>query len=343
MDGGKCKHVSRFVSGTFGHLAPVLWLALLMFAGCSTPKTVFRQTLERSYSSEMYQQERVMLVDEEGDALLIRKLDTIVIKLSDAFFHRSLPQAVSDKERQASDPEYKTGRTNPLDNDLLLSRFADIIRRQYPDIWPHMGQEHRWSAEARKYMRYGYWHRLGRRLRHRQQDFPCPLFTRSKLLLCLACGWTSRYCITGKEEALTRYIISCPDRSLQIPDLFAQSYVLNSGNLYMTLLTCENVLTGSPHRADRALDPLQQKLSYIRNDSKPLGDNYGAWYHFFGIALYAMLRPQLVSTLVANIESAGSRLMEGPDRQETLINYYGALFGHRLAKMIEEGSWRVPQ
>lgn len=303
----------------------------------------FRFWLERSYVSERYQQDSVMLVDPQGDAMLIRKLDTAFIKLSSAFFHQDLPQAVSDRERKAGDTDFKTGKTYSLDNEWLLDQFADIIRRNYPAITPYLGEEHVWSREAKVYNLYGYWHRLGRRLAGLQQDFPIPVFMRSKLLMCLACGWTSRYCITGTEEALKERIMSYPDHSLQIPELFAESYVLNRGNLYMTLLACENVLTGHPHRAHRDLDPLQQKLSYIRNDSKPLGDNYGAWYHFFGITLYGMLRPQLVSTFVANTESLGSFFLEGPDRQETLINYYGALFGKELRKMIRKGSWQQAQ
>lgn len=302
----------------------------------------FKVWLERSYESEPYQQNRVMLVDEQGDAMLIRKLDTAFIKLSSAFFHNDLPQAVSDRERQA-DADFRIGRNYSLDNQLLLNQFSAVIRENYPAIVPQLGEEHVWSPEAKKYMRYGYWHRLWRKVTGRQQDFPAPLFMRSKLLLCLACGWTSRYCITGTEEALIERIMSYPDRSLHIQELFAESYVLNQGNIYMTLLACENVLAGHPHRTERADDPMQRKLSYIRNDSKELGDNYGAWYHFFGIALYGMLRPQLVSSLVADTESAGSYLMEGPDRQETLINRYGAQFGKALRKIVLKGNWKTAQ
>lgn len=303
----------------------------------------FKFWLERSYESEGYQQDRVMLVDPQGDAMLIRKLDTAFVKLASAFFHQDLPQAVSDRERKAGEADFKIGKTYSLDNELLLEQFADILRRNHPAISPYIGEEHRWSPEARVYNLYGYWHRLWRRIAGEQQDFPIPVFMRSKLLMCLACGWTSRYCITGAEEALKERIMSYPDHSLQIHELFAESYVLNQGNLYMTLLSCENVLTGQPHRSEREFDPLQQKLSYIRNDSKPLGDNYGAWYHFFGIALYGMLRPQFVSTFVANTESLGSFFMEGPDPQETLINYYGALFGRELRRIIKKGSWRHAQ
>lgn len=315
-----------------------------MLAGCGTSRVAaqrgegFRTWLERSYESEMYQQDSVMLVDEMGDAMLIRKLDTALIKLSSALFRQDLPQAVLERARQASG--FRTGRTYSLDNELLLSQFAEVIRENYPAITPQLGEEHVWSPAAERYLRYGYWHRLWRRVTGRQQDFPCPLFKRSKLFLCLACGWTSRYCITGTEKALTERILSYPDRSLQVHELFAESYVLNRGNVYMALLACENVLAGQPHRAGRGDDPLQGKLSYIRNDPEELGDNYGAWYHFFGIALYGMLRSSVESTLVADTESLGSFFLEGPDRQEALINHYGARFGHDLRRLVVRGRWR---
>ena len=321
-----------------------LFFAALVLTGCGASRVTvreegFRTWLERSFESEMYQQDSVMLVDEMGDAMLIRKLDTAIIKIASALFNQDLPQAVADRARQTEG--FRMGKSYPLDNELLLSRFAEVIRRNYPDITPQLGEEHVWSPAARRYLQYGYWHRLWRRVTGRQQDFPCPVFKQSKLFLCLACGWTARYCITGTEDALTERIMSYPDRNLRIEELFAESYVLNRGNVYMTLLACENVLAGHPHRPDRDSDPLQRKLSYIRDDSEELGDNYGAWYHFFGIALYSMLRTRTVAILVANTESMGSFFMEGPDRQETLINHYGALFGRELRKMIVRERWRA--
>ena len=321
-----------------------LFFAALVLTGCGASRVTvreegFRTWLERSFESEMYQQDSVMLVDEMGDAMLIRKLDTAIIKIASALFNQDLPQAVADRARQTEG--FRMGKSYPLDNELLLSRFAEVIRRNYPDITPQLGEEHVWSPAARRYLQYGYWHRLWRRVTGRQQDFPCLVFKQSKLFLCLACGWTARYCITGTEDALTERIMSYPDRNLRIEELFAESYVLNRGNVYMTLLACENVLAGHPHRPDRDSDPLQRKLSYIRDDSEELGDNYGAWYHFFGIALYSMLRTRTVAILVANTESMGSFFMEGPDRQETLINHYGALFGRELKKMIVRERWRA--
>jgi len=317
----------------------LLVFAALLFVSCGTIRdgSGFWQSLEGNYESTVYAQDRVMLVDAPGDAFLIRQLDTIPIKVMSYLIHKTLPQLQTPEEKDA----FETGRSLPIDNGRLLDKCAEIMRRHAPGIMPSLGEEHAWSPEARRYIHYGYWHRLWRRLSGRQKDFPTIMLRGSKLFFCLACGWTSRYCITGQEEALTARILSRPDRSLQLHELFEESYVLNKGDIYFTFLTCENVLASHPHRKERVDDPVQQKLSYIRHDSDELGDNYGAWYHFFGIALYGMLRTGIKSVFVANTESLGSFFMEGPDRQEALINHHGALFGRRFRKMILDGSWQA--
>ena len=329
----------------------IIWtLVILLLAGCGTTRD-FLERVEDGYESIPYQQQGLLPVDPEGDARLIRNLDRFPGKLYTYLFEGHLPQTDSIRERtrvdrvrakQAGEVPFRIGKTMPIDIDRLLNRFAEILRQHEPDVIPVEGEEHEWSPEAKKYLRYGFWHRLQRHAEYKQQNFPVPLLMRSKLLLCLACGWTSQYCVTGQEAALQERILRCPDRSVQIDQLFEESYLLNGGNIYLTLLTCENVLAGQPHRREREQDPLQKKLAYIRHDSKEMGDNYGAWYHFFGTALYGFLRPEFVSTFVADTECIGSLFYEGPDRQETFMNHYGALFGARFRKMINKGTWRLP-
>ena len=310
----------------------------------------FMKWIEHSFKSYHYQQDGLKLIDPKGDAFLIRKLDTIPTKLLHILFNGSLPQAEIDEAQFAefdlamgtANIPFEIGETVPIDIDRLLVKCRDIMQRHYPDIEPFPGEEHDWSTDAKDYLIYGFWHRLGRYLFGKQQDFPAPLFQSSKLFLCLACGWTSRYCVTGKESALKERIMEYPDRSVYPHDLFEISYVLNDGNLYLTFLTCENVLAGNPHRKNRQNDPLQQKLAYIRHDSKETGDNYGAWYHFFGIALYGMLRTNLTSRSVAEIENLGSFLYEGPDKQETHFNRLGALFGIKFRNIILQETWKAP-
>ena len=327
--------------GIFSFIFPVLLLAIAQHA--YGQKSDFIRLVEKSYVAELYQQDSLKLVDPDGDAHLIRRLDTIPIKLSAIFWGKmALPQSKDERlmeEAVLNDEPFVIGKSLPIDNDRLLNKCAMIMRSHLPDIVPTFSEEHKWSPEAMAYLPGAFWHRLGRHISGKQQDFPTPLWGRSKLFLCLACGWTSRYCVTGSESALAEFILSRPDHSVMPHELFEKSYVLNGGDIYLTFLACENVLTDDPHRKARAKDPLQKKLAYIRHDSREIGDNYGAWYHLFGIALYGMLRPELKSLFVADAESVGSFFIEGSDRQEDLINHYGAIFGQRFRKMIEDASW----
>lgn len=293
----------------------------------------FIETVDSGYRSGMYRQSGLLLDDPVGDAFLLRKVDTLPIKLIRSFVY-SIPQA--EKVR----PSYKIGKTAPIDVEKLLNRCAEIMRRQFPDIFPEAGQEHKWSKETEGYtLSRLFWHKLGRHIGGFQQDFPAPTFGCSKLFICLTCGWTSRYCVTGQEDALIQRVMTYPDRGVKPHDLFAESYALNKGNLYLTLLTCENILAKMPFRPGRGQDLMQRKLAYIRHDSAEVGDNYGAWYHFFGIALYAFLRSPGHSRFVAETESFGSFFYEGLDPQEDYFNRYGAIFGARLRKMLEDGAW----
>lgn len=302
-----------------------------------------------AYDKTEYQQTDKMLVDPKGDAWLMRKLDHMPAKFLEVLFKGSYPQAEIDKEKELDAMEealktgnnYKIGKTPSIHPDRLINAVRKIIQK-YPMITPHIGPEHEWSPEAKRYLMYGFWHRLGRLALRKQNQVPLPLFFRSKLFLLLGCGWTSRYAVTGQEKALTARIMLYPDRRVQIHHVFMESYVLCRGDLYQTLLTAENVLAGNVYRVDRHLDPLQKKLAYIRNDTAEYGDNYGAWYHFFGISLYGLVRAPLVSRAVAEIESLGSIVLEGFDKQEDFINRYGAIFGRKLNRMIKEKTWLDP-
>ncbi|PKL38706.1 MAG: hypothetical protein CVV41_22255 [Candidatus Riflebacteria bacterium HGW-Riflebacteria-1] len=318
----------------------------------SLPATAgeFKQWLKSQYEAEHYQQETFALEDPKGDAFLMRKLDQVPTKLIQALVKGSYPQAEIQKEKELKALEesmkdkagFKIGKTVPIDIDRLINKCREIILSYHPHIMPVLGEEHRWSPEAKRYLAYGFWHRLGRHVFRKQKEFPSPLFFRSKLFLLLACGWTSRYAVTGQERALTERIMRYPDGKLQLHHMFMESYVLNRGNIYLTMLTAENVLAGDPYRVDRENDPVQKKLAYLRHDTVQMGDNYGAWYHFFGIGMYAIVRTGLVSRSVAEIESLGSLFLEGADKQEDYINCYGAIFGKKFRKMLKDETWKQP-
>ncbi|OGK05765.1 MAG: hypothetical protein A2W80_12790 [Candidatus Riflebacteria bacterium GWC2_50_8] len=325
---------------------------VLLMLVVSLPATAgeFKQWLKSQYEATHYQQETFALEDPKGDAFLMRKLDQVPTKLIQALVKGSYPQAEIQKEKELKALEesmkdkagFKIGKTVPIDVDRLINKCREIILSYYPHIIPVLGEEHRWSPEAKRYLAYGFWHRLGRHIFRKQKEFPSPLFFRSKLFLLLACGWTSRYAVTGQERALTERIMRYPDGKLQLHHMFMESYVLNRGNIYLSMLTAENVLAGDPYRVDRENDPVQKKLAYLRHDTVQMGDNYGAWYHFFGIGMYAIVRTGLISRSVAEIESLGSLVLEGADKQEDYINRYGAIFGKKFRKMLKDETWKQP-
>jgi hypothetical protein len=330
------------------------FLALLAFGFIAVQAGAgeFKQWLKTA-DGEHYQQPGFCLSDPKGDAFLIRKLDQIPLKLLQTLVKGSYPQAEIEKEKELQEFErrqlelgggsekYRIGRTHPIQVERLINMIRQVIQ-SYPAITPHLGEEHEWSPEAKKYLLYGFWHRVGRFALRKQKEFPSPLFLRSKLFLLLACGFTSRYAMTGQEAALEARLMQYPDRSVSIHHLFMESYVLNKGNMYLTMLTAENLLAGDPYRANRGDSPLQQKLRYIRNDTLEMGDNYGAWYHFFGIGMYGMMRSALAARSVAEIESLGSIFLEGFDRQEDFINRLGAIFGRRLRRMLDRKEYLTP-
>ena len=322
----------------------------------------------RESNGEHYQQEEPAKIDPKGDAFLCRKLDQVPMKLLKAIFEAQsggkeeaettetetiesanaftdlIFQAAETNQVQEVAPapqgEFIMGKEAPLDVKRLLNAVRVAIRR-HPELTPHMSHEHRWSVSATKRIA-AFWQRVARFVTGKQTDIPAPHFLRSKLFLILSCGWTSRYAITGHEEALSRYILAQKDRSVELHEVFEVSYVLNKGDVYQTLLTAENVLAGNPYRDDRANDPLQKKLVYLRNDSDERGDNYGAWYHFFGIALYGSVRAPWTSHLTGEIESLGSIVLEGKDPQEDHINRLGAKFGDHLERMVADKTYEKP-
>ncbi|MBF0405733.1 MAG: hypothetical protein HQM10_00145 [Candidatus Riflebacteria bacterium] len=307
----------------------------------------FRRWLVLS-PGEHYQQSEFQLIDPIGDAFLIKKIDQMPLKVVQMLLGGTYPQADANEERQTDGVDengnkipFEIGKTVPIDVERLINKMRDIIRRN-PEISPFIGEEHKWSPEASSQMMSSYMSRVGRVFGGRDTGIPVPIMFQSRLFLLLACGFTSRYAITGTEKELEAKLMTYPDRGVQIHDMFRESYLLNKGNMYLTLLAAENILAGNPYRKTRDDSPLQKKLAYFRQDSLPRGDNYGAWYHFFGIGLYGMLRPGVVSRAVAEIESLGSIFFEGFDRQEDYVNRYGSIWGKKIEEMIRKKTYLVP-
>ncbi len=299
------------------------------------PELTFSQKVSDAPGDFKYRQDESKSIDPEGDAHLIRDLDKVPGEIIKSLFDRNIK---GEEQTGEIKPDIVAGKQKPINMDALINKFKEIIQEN-PQITPILGEEHKWSPQAKKYLRFGFIRRLFGFL-GKKNSFPVPLMGRTKLFLCLACGWTSRYMKTGSEDELKSKLMKYKDKSINIHDVLRESYILNKGNIYKTLLTAENVLGGEIYKKDRSQVPLQKKLKYIRNDSKPEGDNYGAWYHLMGAGLYSLMRPDWIAKSVVEIESFGSLFLEGRDPQEDHINRLGAEMGTKLKRMMKDGSWK---
>jgi hypothetical protein len=151
----------------------------------------------------------------------------------------------------------------------------------------------------------------------------------SRLLVTLAFGRSSYLLRTGDEEALLGWLLAQPDHSVGVAAMFDAGYRLARGDVSRALLTIENVL--SRHHLDprRAQLEHMQRLRPIINSWDDRGDNFGAWYHLFGMMLYTYEHGPAKGWYVATVESMGSAYAapgEG-ERQEIFVNQAGVLMG----------------
>lgn len=206
---------------------------------------------------------------------------------------------------------------------LMLQQV--IIEEIERGIIPKTGDIHEWSPEIRKELKKEFF-----------------LFGRmSKLLLALSRGVTSFYMVSGTEEELKSYIISRPDNSINLEEMFRASYRINKGDVYLSLLTIENVLSrfwSSPQRSKRLIST---KLKHIINFNYS-ADKFGAWYHLFGMMLYGYASGGPKASIVGNLETLGSQIMSRfqDERQENYINAKGGPIGGRLKRFIKKQKYK---
>ena len=215
------------------------------------------------------------------------------------------------------------GRVNPLRVKQMIKMFTQIMHEEHLNgIKPKYGNPHTWSPE------------FIRLCKNKVEIIPLMF---SKLLMALSSGVTSRHMHTGQEKALIKYILSKEDDSVTLDRLFRQSYLLNNGDVYLTILTNLNILSDSWRHPNRNNLAITKKLSVITNFYNGKGDKFGSWYHFHGIMLYGYVQGGFKSTIVGHVESAGSHILgEGDEQQEDYVNAKGGRIGGKLAKIVKK-------
>ena len=254
--------------------------------------------------------------DESSEAGMPTKEEILALDLTQEEKERLLVQLRNSKLTI-------NGRVNPFRVTEMVKMFLQIMQEESASgITPKMGIPHTWSPEF---------------IAHCKKHHEVIPLTFTKLLTALASGVTARHFKTGREEALIAYVLSRPDSSVTIDELFRASYRLNDGDFYLAVLTELNILSDFWRHPRRDELAVTRKLSPISNFYQGKGDKYGAWYHFQGILLYGYVRGGLRARLVGGIESTGSHFLSGGanEKQEDYVNSTGGKIGAKTAKALD--------
>ncbi|MFH0782916.1 MAG: hypothetical protein V2B20_13350 [Pseudomonadota bacterium] len=203
-------------------------------------------------------------------------------------------------------------------NDVLIGTLKED---GFSHILPKKGTCHTWSPS----------------IFNDPEHFSNPYLSFSKIFWVLTYGDSSLYFYTGLEGDLASWILSQPDRSVSLHSIFRQSYFLNTGDVYLSVLTIANIISRFWYYPDRERLCLARKLQIITEEQVGMGDNYGAWHHFWGLVLFGYCHSGWTAWLVGSIESFGSHMVSHIDEiDEDYINRHAGFVGADLKKCVED-------
>jgi len=287
-----------------------------------------------------YQQRRYQLEDPLGDHALLNLLQ---LTATDVFWStlsgRGYSQILDDIDQRRDGFAYEP---------IGLDRFAGLKGR-VPETHGS-GYRHTWSKHDDVFMGVviqeasrgilpspGICHRWSSAYRENPQTRTFPYMCFSKLFWALAYGESSVYFVTENEEQLAQWIVDQALRSVTLEDVFRKSYRLNAGDVYLSLLTATNVFSRFWWLKDRENLDIATRLKLITAEQNAEEDNFGAWHHFWGMALFGYCHGKTSARLVGWIESLGSRRVSGHDEiDEAYINRHAGPAGAELRRQIEQ-------
>ncbi len=275
-----------------------------------------------------YQQEHLMLTDEQGDHILWRLfLDTCETGVKKVVVRRNLAPQSSQLRRPRfaeANPILEAAADKPVDNrqakplfdaKTTLQNLKRLIREEQQKGYAvSIGQKHTWKVR----------------------------FTGlSKIVVALATASSARFLYVGQEIPLIDWIKTCPDQSVTIEQLFHQSYSLNKGNVYLTILTIENVLSDATFEVNRENTLVNRKLADLYADSP---NKFGDWYHFFGTMLAGYVKES--ASTIAQVYSVYRKISRGKlaEKSTMAADKEGAKMGENLrhfVEMEEKGRFRI--
>lgn len=282
-------------------------------------------------AQELTQQKADKVDDPQGDEALIDRALQMPGKLFQVLFgigevalqHPRLaphewerqdlaPKSDSEPSDLAEEGVSIQGRDAPIH----LRRFSEMVDQVLLEefqrgLTPRRGLFHEWSPETLR--------------KHKGLNVVTKF---SKLFVCLAIGITSTYMKTGQEKNLWDWLLAQDENSVTFPELFRASYRLHGGDVYLSLLSIENILSSHWRYKSRESLPSTKRLRPITSGYNYDGDKYGTWYHFFGMILYGYTTGQgFTSDLVGRIEAVGSNILS-PHLDQTQKQWYNKLGGY---------------
>jgi len=279
-----------------------------------------------------YQQTVFSLTDYEADkTLLERTIRTKKAALSLLGGNSPIksPSRANESVYETMKQDHKNqsvnleGMTNPINLQGFIKMLNQVLLEESQSYKIEVGEFHKWHPQLKK-------------------EHPLSLFLKfPKPLIALAQGDTSKFLYTGSEEKLILWILEQPAESITPEMMFRKSLQLNSGNVYLTILSIENILSKFWFTADRENTRINRRLKPFHNQLGSAGDKFGFWYHFFGLILQSYCYGKQSALFAFQIESLISDILaKEPDYQEDYSGHYASLIGAELRKSVERHSYK---
>ncbi len=320
---------------------------LIEFFRSPSPGLGQRDPASSGYDKDLYEQTHYLLEDPAGDDALALRAGKVPKNIFSFLKKKSSGQKNSELDDWApEDSELKDdlnipfknltdpaqpiiqGRDNPLKVQELTKAFGQIIKEESlaHQLKPQFGKIHHWSMDSSQ-----------------KQITSSYIMAFDKVFVALCLGFTNRFMKTEREEDLRTWMLAQSYNSITLPSLFQQSYILNEGDVYLTLLTIENVLASNWRFPGRENMPLTKRLKPIVSGYNYDVDRYGTWYHLFGMILFGYIKSGMTANLVGRVEALGSDVMAGfnvDKTQKQWMNKQGGFIGQNLKKLVLTGSWQ---
>lgn len=294
------------------------------------------------YDRDLYVQKSYQIYDPVGDAALIKRASVVPKNTFMALFD-------DDKFSKKEDPwlpePWET--VDPLagkkPEPVILGPGPSIQGRDIPikleEFSEMLNQVMREEALVGNKAMVGIFHRWAPET---HENFNSPVLAFSKIFVCLTMGFSYRFMTTGHEKDLWQWIISQDYNSITFPELFRASLRLHRGDVYLALLTVENLLSANWRYEQRETLPVTKRLRPITSGHNYAGDRFGTWYHFFGMMLYGYTTGSgTKSNVVGRVEALGSNMLSiGLNQtQKQWYNKIGGYVGETLREAVASGSY----